>query len=468
MAEKIYGDPDVVANGSLTLGSYVILDDESIEYTGDDATYIPYVTDITYGIVAMDSPNPAYLYYDVVCGNKKDHSMLDFNGATFTIEETFSNVNSNKITFTVYDEDGKSVSQTITLDRVNYIKPTCSLDVNMTTDGIATLRISGAYFNDTFGEIDNDLTVQYRYKESGGSFTSWKTVNPSLSSKNYNASVQVSGLDYQKTYEFQARATDEFFTDDDSTNGKSTPVFDWSATDFNFNVPVTAKGHIYLNGANSFICSGAPGKEEDPLDQSILDCTSLGYLTINNGNYNVGQGTTEIFGYDLISLLGGDMTIHSDSDIALETDYENEGFVRINGEKLDFESGSWSPKAYDFTRDEWEGNYVRFGDICIVNFFLEGETDDYYSEFSIYNLPYAPDGTRWWAGGGNLSGHYVNENWVFSGWVVEADGDIYARASAVGTEDAQNKSSSYCGYDTGRTIIASGTIMYRIDPDEIW
>ena len=468
MATKVMGNPQHSYAYGIFLEPYVILDDETNSYTGNPTTYIPYVTDITYNANMTLDSGVTVDSVKVTCGNQ---SATTANGTG-----SFTNVNSNKITFTAYAFAG-SVTHTITLPRVNYIKPTCSIETSMATSGAATIRIEGAYFNSSFGAKNNTLKVQYRYKTATGSYSSWTTITPSLSGNSYSATVSLN-LDYQTAYTFQARATDEFFTvNSGSESGKSTPVFDWSNSDFNFNVPVTPNGSIYLNGTKSMVCCGEPGDTSDPYERAIIDVTQYGYLEINGGNYfaDEPQGTTNIYGYDGMSLYSGknitlnadDITLNADGDIDLNTEPSDGTYVYINGELLDFESGTWSPKAYGVTRKVYNGNYVRFGEYCIINFYFEGTVSSADDMFCIYNLPFMCDSTRWWAGGGNISGAYANQNYAFCGWVIHDDGEIYARTAAVSQGDGQNVGSNYLGQNAGQTIIASGTIMYQIAEDEL-
>jgi hypothetical protein len=71
----------------------------------------------------------------------------------------------------------------------------------------------------------------------------------------YSASASLSGLDYQETYVFECRAIDKLMTTSSEESAlKSLPVFDWSGSDFNFNVPVKFNGveidYILEQGTN--------------------------------------------------------------------------------------------------------------------------------------------------------------------------------------------------------------------------
>ena len=93
--------------------------------------------------------------------------------------------------------------------------------------------------------INNSLTLQYRYKLKNGSYGNWIAITPTIEGNSYSGNVafKIPDFQYQNVYVFQVKATDklmEIITPEYTVN--STPVFDWSKNDFNFNVPITIKG----------------------------------------------------------------------------------------------------------------------------------------------------------------------------------------------------------------------------------
>ena len=145
--------------------------------------------------------------------------------------------------FGAIDTRSRKGTKRITLTAIDYRRPTISLDdVSISTSGVATINITGTWFNGSFGATANTLTVQYRYKSSSSSsWGSWTTISnvTKNSDGTYSATASKSGLSYTNTYNFEARVTDKINTvSSKEYSGKSLPVFDWSKDDFNFNVPV--------------------------------------------------------------------------------------------------------------------------------------------------------------------------------------------------------------------------------------
>ena len=146
--------------------------------------------------------------------------------------------------FGAIDTRSRKGTSRITLTAIDYRRPTISIDdVSISTSGVATINITGTWFNGSFGATANTLTVQYRYKSSSSSsWGSWTTISnvTKNSDGTYSATATKSGLSYTDTYNFEARVTDKINTvSSKEYTGKSLPVFDWSADDFNFNVPVS-------------------------------------------------------------------------------------------------------------------------------------------------------------------------------------------------------------------------------------
>ena len=156
----------------------------------------------------------------------------------------FSEVTSGTFEIDVTDSRGYTTYKEESAPIVNYVKLTCVLDVSApNANGEATINVSGNCFSGNFGNLNNTLKLEFRYKEDDGSWTAWTTLGtPEVSGKKYTFSTPLY-LDYKKKYSFQARITDKLDTaTSEIVTIKTAPVFDWSATDFNFNVPVTIEG----------------------------------------------------------------------------------------------------------------------------------------------------------------------------------------------------------------------------------
>lgn len=165
------------------------------------------------------------------------------HGTTTLTGDGTLTVTNNPINIIAIDSRGNSTIETTTNSIVPYINPTCLISNNIPgTDGSFPLKVTGFFYNGSFGKTSNTLTVQYRYKEPGGSYGSWKSISRITKNGNgYTATEDLTGLDYRTVYTFQARAIDKINTSGVTSAEKaviSEPVFDWSKSDFQFRVPV--------------------------------------------------------------------------------------------------------------------------------------------------------------------------------------------------------------------------------------
>ena len=350
--------------------------------------------------------------------------------------------------FSAQDSMGRYTREILEPTMIKYIKPTCNVrSVSITGSGNANLSCYGVCFTGSFGVRTNTLTVSYRYRKSGGSWSSLGYMTVDASNDYYTATANATGLDFAATYDFEFYVSDELEEVTNSVkNITSTPVFHWSKSDFVFEVPVTFKAGA--EGIDS--ASGADG-----------DMLITGDLRLKgDGNY----GNTINFGdgdYCYICENSDDeLTIYARSKINL-----NSNSVLINGgEVAASESGVWTPtlsyvSPTYYTQEGW---YTKSGNIVTVGFYIKARCPSGSSEelVIISGLPYTPYEMA--AGGGLCSGAYMLSNKNFQCFVAETNGTITTRAQ--NCDDTANTelvtSASACFYPDAETLTVSGTITY--------
>ena len=242
--------------------------------TGDSSRFIKYYSNASVSTGASARNSATLTSQKITCGAK---SISSASG-------TINAVESGSFTFSATDSRGYPATQTVNKTLIEYIKLTCSLNAGApTTTGVATLKISGNYWNSTFGAVANTLTVQYRYKTQGGSYGSWTTVSATKSNNTYSSTATISGLDYRTTYVFQARAVDKLATvNTDEQARRTTPIFDWSKDDFNINGDFTVNGATTITGATTV--GGEINTQSLKINNTEID-------------YIVSQGTSGIWTY---------------------------------------------------------------------------------------------------------------------------------------------------------------------------
>ena len=228
-----------IVNANPTLTPTVVdTNSTTTALTGDSSKLVKYYSNARFSIAAAAYKSASISSYRTTNGN---------NVSTAS-SGTFNAIENNTFNFQVSDSRGNITSTTLTPTMVNYIKLTNNLSVNINISGEAKLTISGNYFNGSFGSTSNTLTISYRYKTQDGSYGSWQTATVTKNNDSYTATPTITGLDYQHTYVFQARAVDKLNTIYSSEiTAKALPVFDWSKNDFNINVDFKIKNKSFLD-----------------------------------------------------------------------------------------------------------------------------------------------------------------------------------------------------------------------------
>lgn len=205
----------------------------TIALTGTKDTLVRYRSNALYKTNATGRKGATI--YDYVVGH----------GINYYYEsDTIEGVQGDTFYFTVTDSRGHSSSAIVTKTLVNYVPLTCNLTVAIPTmSGTTTATVKGNCFYGKFGNHanakTNALTVKYRYR-SDYSYSDWQSATVTIASDNtYTYTFNISGLDYTKSYTFEAQAVDKLDTIYSAEYKiSSSSVFDWSNVDFNFNVPV--------------------------------------------------------------------------------------------------------------------------------------------------------------------------------------------------------------------------------------
>lgn len=150
----------------------------------------------------------------------KSRKALWGDGVTSTsTETTFSDgVTSNNVTISATDSRGYTTSVNYNLTSSNkwieYVKLAFSrikLSREESTLSTAKINVSGNYFNGSFGSVKNSFTLKYRYKpkESGSTYTAYKTVTPTVTNDTFDYSEVLANIDSKKEYIFDFVLEDE-------------------------------------------------------------------------------------------------------------------------------------------------------------------------------------------------------------------------------------------------------------------
>lgn len=236
-------------------GTVVDTNPVTIALTGDPSILIRNASNALATISAVGNQGATIVETAITNGGSRMVGVESYN---------FLKAESGTFYFEATDNRGRTGNYAIDAQVIEYIPPTATFKGSVISgDGEMKYRISGNYFDGSFGAVHNEYFVYYRYKLQGAEdteYTDWVevTTGVQLDTENntYSVTGVIEGLDYTQAYVFQAYIADYFHT---IRSGEyvaiSIPVFDWSATDFNFNVPVTIMGSK-VGGANKILWEG--------------------------------------------------------------------------------------------------------------------------------------------------------------------------------------------------------------------
>lgn len=177
----------------------------TIALTGDSSKLIKYLS-MPKVTVNASSKNSAAI---------RTRKMTWGDGQTSTdTTTTFNNgVTNSNVTVSATDSRGysKAVSYNLSsLSRwVEYVKLAFSnivLSRTESTSSTVNMKVSGNYFNGSFGAITNSFSLKYRYKEEGGDYNGYTEISMNdipRTNDTFDYSDTLNDIDYKKQYIFE-------------------------------------------------------------------------------------------------------------------------------------------------------------------------------------------------------------------------------------------------------------------------
>lgn len=207
----------------------------TLALTGESGNLVKYHSQVAVKTGAQAVKGASLVRQSVTCGSH-----------TLTGDGTLEGVESGTIVVSATDSRGNTTTKTVERKLVGYVRLSCTLGQGTPdASGRYDLEVAGACYYGSFGEADNTLTVEYRYRAQGTeAWGAWTAVDRTTPMGfTYVAHATVEGLDYQTAYEFQARATDALEQVESGVQVvKASPGFDWGKDDFAFHIPVYIQG----------------------------------------------------------------------------------------------------------------------------------------------------------------------------------------------------------------------------------
>lgn len=289
----------------------------TLRLTGNENTFIRYFSNAQFatgaeGRKGATITNQYVKNGDVIAGN--------------VYEGIIEGITSNTFYFSATDNRDYTTRDAIVVSFIPYIKLTCNIAVEpLTALGELTVKVSGKYYNGSFGKMNNSLKLEYGLDENGSGIE-WQplgTVSPTVDDNgNYSYTFTITGLNHESRYTLIVNAIDEVMPQP-STAYKviaTIPVFDWGSDDFKHYTDV------YLEPGKSLRATSAAGR-----DMELMSIADDGSIDIGYGNYVDYEGKTTIYGNEVNILTNGSFTINGTT--FGESQVLWEGASHMNGEQ---------------------------------------------------------------------------------------------------------------------------------------
>lgn len=163
---------------------------------------------------------------------------------------TLNVIENTKMSVTLTDSRGYSVTKELNIDIINYIDLSINAVIKRTqpTTGEVGIEFSGNYYNNKIGNVNNKLTMKWFYRENGEKeWLSGGNITPTIEDNIYNNGTSNISLgkifDYQKSYEFYLEVSDKLIIlTPQYAVTQGIPIFNWGKDFFNIN------GKFLING----------------------------------------------------------------------------------------------------------------------------------------------------------------------------------------------------------------------------
>lgn len=240
---------DEVANAPDVSAVITDVNSLTVGLTGNNNNIVKFISNARTQITATPKNSATISSYKVTCGDGKTASTQD---STLNAVESGS--------FTVEATDSRGIKKTVVYNKtlIVYTKLTLNPTFYRTqpTNNEIALTYNGNYFNNTFGNTANTLSLKYRYREVGGTWSSYINLTPTKSGNTYSngASPTILGtsFDYTKAYQFEIIANDQIYTGSEIMNSptvaRGIPIYWWNKLGMYIEEKLYAKKGVEVTG----------------------------------------------------------------------------------------------------------------------------------------------------------------------------------------------------------------------------
>lgn len=209
----------VNANPEFTDFSFKDANDKVVAITGDDQVLVKGLSNLE---LLISSSNKMVAKKQAVAKNyittiDNINVNTDYSEDNLTINLGTINVSgTQRLNVRAYDSRNNSTLAYKDINIYDYSKPVINASVTRLNnfENQTTLKVEGSYSKLTINNADKNIvkTLQYRYCETNGTWSSWKTLTSTIENGKFACNDVILSLDNTKSFDFEIQAIDRLQT----------------------------------------------------------------------------------------------------------------------------------------------------------------------------------------------------------------------------------------------------------------
>ena len=209
----------VNANPEFTDFSFKDVNDEVVAITGDDQVLVKGLSNLELLISSSNKmvakKQATEKNYIATIDNININT--DYSEDNLTINlGTINASGTHRLNVRAYDSRNNSTLAYKDINIYDYSKPVINASVTRLNnfENQTTLKVEGTYSKLTINNADKNIvkTLQYRYREANGTWSSWKTLTSTIENGKFACNDVILSLDNTKSFDFEIQAIDNLET----------------------------------------------------------------------------------------------------------------------------------------------------------------------------------------------------------------------------------------------------------------
>ena len=210
-----------IINGNPTFSDFAYKDTNTsvVNVTGSDQVLVKGLSNLQVSIPSTNKmvAKKQATEKNYVCIIDTLNVSADYSDEDITISMgAVSSIGINRLNVRAYDSRNNSELVYKDIMVYDYALPIINASITRTNnfERESTLKISGTFSPLNINNVNKNTIegVQYRYRQTGGTWSSWITVTPTINDNAFSCSDVVLSLDNTETFDFEIKTTDKLET----------------------------------------------------------------------------------------------------------------------------------------------------------------------------------------------------------------------------------------------------------------